>query len=353
MSANKVQELIDRYVYDVARRLPQAQREDIEKELRGLIDDMLLAWTGEMTPTIDDVTAVLKELGQPQRLAAKYRGTKRYLIGPDYYDIYWLVLKIVLGVSGFGLVIALIVSSVTTPPQNAISAVAASFGGILGGLVQAFAYVTIAFALVERFGKQSPLKEMDWNPKDLPPVPPANQKDTTTIKRSEPIVGLIFGVIGLVIFNTMPWVFGFASGWSGWASSNNEMVFIPVFNLDVLTSMLILINVLICAGMLKDVLRLIAGRYTLKVALAIAAINIATLVLNIVIFLPPAIWNADFLTSLYAATGVELFASQGAQAFWAMLPTIIVVLASIGYVSDTGVALYRGARGSLWRSEAL
>lgn len=346
MSANKVQELIDRYVYDVARRLPQPQREDIEKELRGLIDDMLLARTGDATPTVDDVTAVLKELGRPRELAAKYRGTKRYLIGPDYYDIYWLVLKIVLGVSGFGLVIALIVSSVATPPQNAISAVAQSFGGIISGLVQAFAYVTIAFVLAERFSKQSPLKGLDWNPKDLPPVPSENQKDTITIKKGDPIAGLIFGVIGLVIFNAIPWILGYVV-------ASEELVSVPVFNLGVLRSMLLLINVLICLGMLKDVLRLIAGRYTLKISLAIAAINIATLVLNIVIFLPPAIWNADFLTSLYAATGVELFASQGAQAFWAVLPTIIVVLASIGYVTDTGVTLYRGVRGSSWRSEAL
>jgi hypothetical protein len=346
MGVNKVKELTDRYVYDVARRLPQAQRDDIEKELRGLIDDMLQARTGDIPPTVDDVTAVLKELGQPQQLAGKYRGIKRYLIGPDYYDIYWLVLKIVLGVSGIGLVIALIVSNVATPPQNAISAVAKSFGGIISGLVQAFAYVTIAFALVERFNKKSPWDEIDWDPKDLPPVPPANQRDTMTIKRGDPIAGLIFGVIGLVIFNAIPWILGYVV-------ASDELVSVPVFNLDVLRSMLLLINVLICLGMLKDVLRLIAGRYTLKVSLSIAAINIAMLVLNIVIFLPPAIWNADFLTSLYAATSIELFASQGAQAFWTVLPTVIVVLASIGYVSDTGVTLYRGIRGSTWRSEAL
>jgi hypothetical protein len=189
-------------------------------------------------------------------------------------------------------------------------------------------------------------KEMDWNPKDLPPVPPANQKDTVTIKRGDPIAGLIFGVIGLVIFNAIPWILGYVV-------ASDELVSVPVFNLDVLRSMLLLINVLICLGMLKDVLRLIAGRYTLKISLAIAAINMAMLVLNIVIFLPPAIWNADFLTSLYAATGIDLFASQGAQAFWTMLPTIIVVLSSIGYVSDTGVTLYRGFREASWRSEAL
>lgn len=342
---SKAGELIDRYVYDVTRRLPQEQRADIDKELRSLIDDMITARTNGSEPSVEDVTAVLKELGCPQELAAKYRGTKRHLIGPDYYDIYWLVLKIVLAATGLGLVIALIVGSVATPPENAISVVAQSIGGIIGGLIQAFAFVTIAFALVERFGKDAHFKNMDWNPKDLPPVPD-NKKDTMTIKRADPIAGLIFGVIGLVIFNVMPWILGYVTTVEG-------MVSVPVFNLDVLNSMLLLINVLICLGMIKDMLRLIAGRYTLKISLAIAAINIAMLVLNIVIFLPPAIWNADFLTSLYAATGAEFFVSQGAQAFWALLPTIIVVLGTIGYVSDTGVTLYRGARGSIWRrSEA-
>lgn len=33
--------LIDRYIYDVVRRLPKDQRKDIELELRALIDDIL------------------------------------------------------------------------------------------------------------------------------------------------------------------------------------------------------------------------------------------------------------------------------------------------------------------------
>ncbi len=336
---SKTGELIDRYVYDVTRRLPQEQRADIEKELRSLIDDMLAARTGETEPSEDDVTAVLKELGRPQDLAAKYRGTKRHLIGPEYYDIYWLVLKIVLAATGFGLVIALIVSSVVTPPENAFSVAAGSFWGIFGGLVQAFAYVTIAFALVERFAKDGHILKLDWSPKDLPPVPPLNQKDTVNIKRADPIVGLIFGVIGLIIFNAMPWILGYVTAVEG-------MVSIPVFNLDVVRTMLPLIDLMICLGMLKDMIRLIAGRYSIKISLAVAAINIAMLVLNIVIFLPPAIWNADFLTSLYAATHIDMFVSDTAKAIWTMLPTIIVVLGTIGYVSDTGVTLYRGARGS-------
>ncbi len=345
MSDYKVKDLIDRYVYDVTRRLPQDQRVDIEKELRSLIDDMLQARTGGMPPAVEDVTAVLKELGRPWDLAAKYRGSKRYLIGPNYFDIYLLVLKIVLAATGFALVVALIVSSVATPPQHAISAVAHTFGSIISGLVQAFAYVTLAFALAEHFGKNAPWKNENWNPKDLPPVPSANKKDTLTIKRSEPIVGLVFGVLGLVIFNAIPWILGYVVATDG-------MVSVPVFNLEMLRSLLLLINVMICLGMLKDLLRLIAGRYTLPISLSIVAINIAMLILNIVIFLPPAIWNQSFLPDLHAATGIELFASQGALAFWKLLPTVIVILSTIGYVSDTGVTLYRGIKGSL-KSETI
>jgi len=335
---SKAEEYIERYVYDVTRRLPQGQRADIEKELRTLIDDMLSARTGGNEPSEADVCAVLKELGRPQELAAKYRGTKRFLIGPDYYDIYWLVLKIVLCATAFGLVVSLIVASVTTPPQNAFSMAAQTFGGIIAGLVQAFGFVTIAFALAERFSTKTP-EGLKWEPKDLPPVPPANKKDVVTIKPAEPIVGLIFGVIGLVIFNAIPWILGYVTAAEG-------MVSIPVFNLDVLRSLLPLIDLMIGLGMLKDMLRLAAGRYTVKVSVAIALLNVAILVLNIVIFLPPAIWNAGFLSSLYAATGIALFASEGAKVFWMALPTVVVVLGTVGYVTDTGVTLYRGAHGS-------
>ena len=35
------QEMIERYIYEVVRRLPAKQRDDTGRELRSLIDDML------------------------------------------------------------------------------------------------------------------------------------------------------------------------------------------------------------------------------------------------------------------------------------------------------------------------
>ena len=89
-------DLIERYLYAVAKRLPKEQRADIEKELAGLIDDMLAEKAAGGEPSPEDVRAVLLELGKPADLAAKYRGSKNCLIGPDYYGFYITVLKIVL-----------------------------------------------------------------------------------------------------------------------------------------------------------------------------------------------------------------------------------------------------------------
>ena len=61
------QDIIDRYIYDVVRRLPPNQRQDIERELRSLIEDML-----ESGPENRNVEDVLKELGNPLDLARQY-----------------------------------------------------------------------------------------------------------------------------------------------------------------------------------------------------------------------------------------------------------------------------------------
>ena len=74
---------IERYVYDVARRLPEKDREEVKKELRANIYDMLPENAGN-----EQVKKVLYELGSPASLAEKYRQKPRYLISPAYYDEY-------------------------------------------------------------------------------------------------------------------------------------------------------------------------------------------------------------------------------------------------------------------------
>lgn len=65
-------DLTERYIYAVTRRLPRKQREDVSMELRGLIDDMLDERCGDVVPTEKDIRVVLTELGTPQELYARY-----------------------------------------------------------------------------------------------------------------------------------------------------------------------------------------------------------------------------------------------------------------------------------------
>ena len=96
-------ELINRYVYEVTRRVPKEQRDEIELELRELIGDMLEGLT------LDQVFA---KLGDPAVFARKYREDKNYVISPEYYDNYVWVMKIVLICVWAGLFISMVVQCI-------------------------------------------------------------------------------------------------------------------------------------------------------------------------------------------------------------------------------------------------
>lgn len=65
---NNENDLIERYIYAVTKRLPQKVQKDISDELRTLIDDMLAERCGELVPEEKDIRVVLTELGTPEEL---------------------------------------------------------------------------------------------------------------------------------------------------------------------------------------------------------------------------------------------------------------------------------------------
>jgi hypothetical protein len=327
-AAHPANDLIDRYVYQVIKRLPQTQRTDIEAELRGLIDDMLSA---RGSAGRDDVIAVLRELGRPAELAAKYSGSKRHLIGPEYFDIYLLVLKIVLAASTLGMVLVQVIGYVATPPESVWQAIGQFFAAVFTGLIQAFAWVTGVFALIERLAKGSPCKDQDWNPAELPPLP----EQKAAIKRSEPIVGIVFTVLFLVILNVSPQLF------SAYIHVDGVLHTAPVFDLAVFYRQLPLIDVMICLGLVKELLRLIVGRYTLPLSLALTVLNVAAMIMFIFLFGPASgIWNPDFMAQI----GTEWSLSAGAAHLWSLVPKILVGLCIFGNVVDSIQLIVRGFR---------
>lgn len=183
-------EMIERYIYAVTKKLREKQRRDVADELRGLIEDMLNERVQDSNIKETDVEEVLLELGHPASLARKYKDGKKYLIGPDVYDLYILVLKIGL-ISVIAVFSAIFVIQTMLNPENIldyfINYIISFFTTTIPIVV---GWTTLGFAIAEYFsaGKLEKIAlNNHWEPSNLSPVPRAEQQ----IKRHEAITGIV------------------------------------------------------------------------------------------------------------------------------------------------------------------
>jgi len=169
-------DLIEIYIQEVTRRLPEKNREDIALELRSTIEDML-----PDDYTENDVKKALEKLGNPASLASGYRDRPMHLIGPRYYDLYISLFKMILPIAGVIAVISMIASYFFS--YNGEKAILAIIIKVLAeGIwilievgLQVFFWLTLTFAIIERAekGKDTEPLTMNhkkWTPDDLKAV---------------------------------------------------------------------------------------------------------------------------------------------------------------------------------------
>lgn len=315
-------DLINRYVYDVTRRLPEQQRTEIDKELRGLIADMLTERGSEAEPAMADVKAVLIELGDPAKLADNYRGSRRYLVGPGYFDKYVSVLKIVMGAVFIGISVALAVSYIFNPPDSLLTALIKYISSVFTAMLQVFAWVTGGFALAEyHHGSGSELTDSktEWTPESLPDLP----VKATLIPRSDALINIGFTVVFMAILNFAPELFGSISFSDGQLSSLT-----PLFQLDILRSALPAVNVLYALSIVKEGFKLYYGKWTRNLAIGNILLNIVTIAVTALLFYPSAaIWNPDMSSVMYN-----------------IIPRFFVYALGFGLVMDSIVSFFKATR---------
>jgi len=279
-----------RYIYAVTRELPPAQRTDIEKELHGLIDDMLEERSQNRPATDKDLEDVLYELGKPQTLADKYRDQKRFLIGPDLYPFFLFILKIVFMAISISMVVLLIVRGLGEPNQI-WQIFLETAGTFISAITQAFLWITVMFGLSEHFGwhkKEINLPpEKEWRLSDLPQIPDERNK----ISRSESIFTIIFLVLGGALISFALDLFGI---WIIKPGVNATII--RFFNNEVFISFLPLIYGTIIAEILVEMVKLGSGKWNLKTIAADILRKVINLVVGILIFSNARIWNSDFLS---------------------------------------------------------
>lgn len=182
-------ELVERYVHQVGRYLPPKERAEIEAELRSQIEDQLDDRFGG-SPSPAEVALVLKELGEPRRMAASY-GSEQYLVGPDLYPYMMGVLRygwvLVPAIVVFLTVFGAIVSAAETTVigliiEALVSAVEAAL--IFSGVV------VLIFAIVQHSGEQLEDTNKVFDPLELPEV-----DEPGSVDRFEAAFGIAIGIL--------------------------------------------------------------------------------------------------------------------------------------------------------------
>ncbi|MBI1360155.1 MAG: hypothetical protein GC155_07710 [Alphaproteobacteria bacterium] len=160
------EDLVDRYLAAVGRRLPPKQAADITAEMREALTGQLeaLEERNGRPASRDEAAAILKAFGSPMLVAARYSG-RDFLIGPELYPYFWPVARIVVGIVAALAIVGMLVAGVVNgkPMQHVLQGLAGAWNG---GLL-AFGIVAAVFIVMEQARAGAKI-EAAWNPKTLP-----------------------------------------------------------------------------------------------------------------------------------------------------------------------------------------
>lgn len=274
-------DLTERYIYAVTKRMNRKQRDDVAQELRTLIDDMLTERCGAQAPGEKDVRIVLTELGTPQDLYAQYDDqADKCLIGQPYYATYQFVMKIVLAAVAVGMTISSVILQILEP-QPWWGMAASWLTMLYNSFLASFAIVTLLFAFFYHKGIQ--LTE-PFNFDDLPPVPKRSQE----ISRWESIAGIVFCMIFAVLFVFTPEVF----------CAVHDGVVISLFDLEVVRQTWFIVIAFAACGICREVVQLMERQYNKKVMTTTLVTNVISAVLSIWWLVGFDLINPVFLNNL-------------------------------------------------------
>lgn len=328
-------EKVERYIFAVTKRLPQKQRSDLEQELRSLIEDMLSEQVKNSKTTEKDIDQVLLELGNPALLADRYRAKRNYLIGPENYETYFLVLKIVIAAVAFGITLAMTIGFFVEPPGSIVELFIEYFSALFGALVQVFAWITAIFAIIEHrnVSMNEEFKNEPWNPADLPELPDKN----LAIKPAEPLVGLLFAVLAIILFNTAEHLIGIYS-----FSDDGVMRLIPLFNHEGFRALLPLLNIMLAIGIFKESLKLVIRKWTRGLALANLVFNLLSFGLFILFVRGDSLWSDAFFAFWLEIGLIPVGADP--IIIWDKAITGLIAVVALALLIDSAVNLIKSFR---------
>lgn len=163
----QITSLTERYLKAVAAQLPKATRDDIVAELRDAIQTRMEDKEEALGRPLNEAEeeAVLREIGHPLTVAARYGSGPMHVVGPELYPWWMFGVKVALGVLACITVIGLIVR-VFGGDMAVGQGIGQAFHSLFNGAVVIVGLATIAAFVIER-QKEKPAFLRDWRVKDL------------------------------------------------------------------------------------------------------------------------------------------------------------------------------------------
>ena len=273
--------LTDRYVHATTRWMPEARRDDIARELRASIDDMVTGRVEAGEPEVDAEREVLTDLGDPAALAAQYGNQPLHLIGPRCF-LLWRRLTF-LGLiwipATIGVIAALAELASNDNPASVIG------HGILVAIQTAVHVVfwsTLAFAILERVDVDAKLP--GWSVDRLPEVPQKQQIGLAEMISGVFVTGLVIAVLVLQHFRS--WVEG---------PGGDD---VPVLDPDLWSFWLPLLIAVLVVSMAFEVVKYRIGSFTWPVVAGTAVISLGWVVPFVYLAANDMLLGREFVAAL-------------------------------------------------------
>ncbi|MBL0946565.1 hypothetical protein [Brevundimonas sp.] len=160
-------DLIERYLKAVGAQLPAAGRDDILAELRDLLMSRVEEREAELGRPLTEaeVEAVLREVGHPLTVAARYGAGPQHVVGPELYPWWLFGVKTALTV----LVLITVVGAVARilfGGAEVGQAIGQALAGLFSSGLTVVGLATLAGFIIER-QKDKPAFLTEWRAKDL------------------------------------------------------------------------------------------------------------------------------------------------------------------------------------------
>ncbi len=191
-------DLLERYLHAVKFFLPQAQQDDIIRELSANLTAQMEDRQEELGRPLTEAeqAEILRRHGQPMIVAGRYR-KRQQLIGPAFFPLYLFALKAGLGVAAL---VTTVLAAVTGVLEgNPLDALRHAVGAYPGRALMVFAWTTLGFAVVDLVQTRIRVA-YEWDPRQLPRVGKPGER----ISRYRTLCELILGVVYLAWLLVLP-----------------------------------------------------------------------------------------------------------------------------------------------------